>query len=56
MNIKNTSNLEKTTSNESEILISMVKAGLNGKELKVSINKELSSFMLFKDMVNNYEK
>ena len=48
--------VDPTFINESEILINMVKAGLNGKELKVSINKELSSFMLFKDMVNNYEK
>ena len=48
--------IDPTFINEDKVLIVMVKAGLNGNELNIGINKHVSTFMMFKDMVNNYEK
>ena len=42
--------------NESNKLIELVNDGLNGIDSSEKLNRPTSSFMLFREMVNNYDK
>ena len=48
--------IDPTFINDKSNLVDVVNAGLNGIDDSNKIKEKISSFMLYREMVNNYEK